>query len=638
MFDSVRNNKKIIQIVLALIILPFAFWGVESYVSGGGRGEDVAKVGGIGISQQEFQQSLREQQERLRPMLGGNVNPAMLDNPELRRAVLDTMINQNLLALNARKAKLTVSDAQLAEFIASVPQLQENGKFSKARYEAVVASQGMSKEMFEARLRQDLAMQQAMAAVADAAMPSRAAAERWIATQLEEREIAEAMLRPEQYAAQVKLGADAVKTYYEANKKQFETPEQVRVEFVVLNQDKLAEQVTVADEAVKKAYEAQADRYKQPETRRASHILITAAKGAPEAEAKSAQARAEALLVQLKKAPGDFEKLARENSQDPGSAAKGGDLDWFGRGMMVKPFDDAAFALKEGQVSELVRSDFGFHIIKLTGVRAERARPYDEVKGEIAADLKRQSAAKAYAESAEGFTNMVYEQADSLKPVIEKYKLAPRQSDWIVKNGAAVPPFTNAKLMAALFSDDALKNKRNTEAVEVASNTLVAARVLEHKPAALQSMESVQSIIEKILVRQEASKLAATDGAEKLARLQKGESVNLSWGTARSITRANAPQLPPDAVGAIFKAPANDGAKTPSYVGTRVPGGAYALYRIGSVKKFAATPGAEPPAARALRQKYAQTIAEQELMAWMDALKTRHEVTINKAAFEAKEK
>ncbi|MDP2795115.1 MAG: SurA N-terminal domain-containing protein, partial [Sulfurisoma sp.] len=550
MFDTVRNNKKVIQIVLALIVLPFAFWGVESYVSNAGGGADVATVGGVGISQQEFQQSLREQQERLRPMLGGNVNPAMLDNPELRRAVLDNLVNQRLLAVNARQSRLTVSDAQLAEFIAAVPQLQEGGKFSKERYEAVVASQGMSKEMFEARLRQDLAMQQAMAAVADAALPGRAAAERWIASQLEEREIAEAMLRPEQYAAQVKLGADAVKTYYEANKKQFETPEQVKVEFVALNQDKLAEQVTIADEDVKKAYQAQAERNKQPETRRASHILITAAKGAPEAEAK---AKAESLLAQLKKAPGDFEKLARENSQDPGSATKGGDLDWFGRGMMVKPFEDSAFGLKENQISELVRSDFGFHIIKLTGVRAERTSAYDEVKGEIAAELKRQAAAKKYAESAEGFTNMVYEQADSLKPVIEKYKLVPRQSDWIVKNGAAVPPFTNAKLMAALFTDDALKNKRNTEAVEVAANTLVSARVIEHKPAALQSLESVQPTIEKILVRQEAARLAAKDGAEKLARLRKGESVDLSWGAARSVTRAHAPQLPPDAVGAVFK-------------------------------------------------------------------------------------
>jgi peptidyl-prolyl cis-trans isomerase D len=633
MLDVIRNNKKIAQIILALIILPFAFWGVESYIRDGGSGVEVAKVGGSPISQGEFQQALREQQERMRPMLG-NANPAMLDSPELRRMVLDTLVNQRLLTLNMRDAKLTVGDGQLAEFIGSVPQLQVDGKFSKERYDAVVASQGMSKEMFEARLRQDLAMQQAMAAVVDGAMPGRAGADRWVAAQLEEREIAEVLLRPEQYNAQVKLAADAVKTYYDANKKQFETPEQVKVEFVALNQDKLAEQVTVSDEDAKKAYEAQADRYKQAETRRASHILITAAKAAPEAEAKAAQAKAEALLAQLKKSPGDFEKLAKANSQDPGSAGKGGDLDWFGRGMMVKPFEDAAFALKENQVSELVRSDFGFHIIKLTGIRPERARAFDEVKGELVAELKKQAAAKKYAETAESFTNTVYEQPDSLKPAIEKYKLAPRQSDWIAKGGAAVPPFTNAKLMAAIFSDDAIKNRRNTEAIEVAPNTLVSARVVEHKPAEQPSLEAVQPAIEKILVRQEAAKLAAKDGADKLARLQKGESVALSWAAARGVTRANAPQVAPDAVAAVFKA---DVAKLPAYAGTQVPGGSYALYRIGAVKKFAA--GAdEPPAARALRQRYAQTVAEQELMAWMEALKARYAVTINKAVLEAKEK
>lgn len=633
MLDVIRNNKRVAQVILALIILPFAFWGVDSYVRGGGGGAEVAKVGDSTISQQEFQQALREQQDRLRPMLG-NANPALLDSPELRRAVLDTLVNQRLLAINLRDAKLTVSDAQLVEFITSVPQLQVDGKFSKERYEAVVAAQGMSKEMFEARLRQDLAMQQSLAAVTDAVLPGRVSAERWLAAQLEEREIAEVLLRPEQYVAQVKLAPDAIKTYYEANRKQFETPEQVKVEFVALNQDKLAEQVTVSDEEVKKAYQGQADRYKQPETRRASHILITAAKTAPEGEIKAAQAKAEALLAQLRKSPGDFDKLAKENSQDPGSAAKGGDLDWFGRGMMVKPFEDAAFALKENQLSELVRSDFGFHIVKLTGIRAEHARSFDEVKGEIADDLKRQAAARKFAEAAEGFTNTVYEQADSLKPVVEKYRLTSRQSDWIVKGGAAVPPFTNAKLMAAIFADDAVKNKRNTEAIEVAPNTLVSARVIEHKPAQQPALEAVQPTIEKILVRQEAAKLAAKDGADKLARLQKGESVNLSWAASRGVTRANAPQVAPDAVTAVFTA---DVAKLPAYAGTAVPGGAYALYRIAAVKKFAA--GAdEPPAARALRQKYAQTVAEQEMMAWMDALKARHAVTVNKAAFEAKER
>jgi peptidyl-prolyl cis-trans isomerase D len=633
MFDAVRNNKRIIQVFLALITLPFAFWGVDSYVRDAGGGVDAATVGGSPISQQEFQQALRDQQERLRPILGG-ANPALLDNPELRHAVIDTLVNQRLIALHAGKARLGVSNAQLVEFITAVPQLQENGKFSKARYEALVAAQGMSKEMFEARLRQDLVMQQAMSVAADTALPARAASERWIAAQLEEREVSEATLRPEQYEAKVKLGADAVKAFYEANRKRFETPEQVKVEYVVLNQDTLAGQVTVAEEEIRKAYETQRDRSKQPETRRASHILITAGKSASEAETKAAQARAADLLAQLKKAPGDFEKLAKQHSQDPGSAAKGGDLEWFGRGMMVKPFEEAAFALKEGHISDVVRSDFGFHIIKLTGVRAERVQAYDEVKAGIAADLKRQAAAKKYAETAESFINTVYEQPDSLKPAVEKYKLALQQSDWIGKDGAAATPFSNPKLLAALFSDDALKNKRNTEAVEVAPNTLAAARVIEHKPATLLPLDVVKPAIEKALVRQEAVKLAAADGAAMLARLQKGEDVALAWGPSRSVSRANAPQLAPDAVRVVFKADKKGNA--PAYAGTAVPGG-YALYRIGAVKKYAAA-GEEPPVAKALRQRYAQLVTEHEIQAWIEALRARYEVKVNKTVVEAKEK
>lgn len=634
MFDAVRNNKRIIQVFLVLITLPFAFWGVESYVRDAGGGAEAAKVGGIVISQQEFQNALREQQDRLRPMLNG-ANPALLDTPELRRAVIDTLVNQRLVALHASKSRLGVSDSQLVGFITSVPQLQENGKFSRERYEAVVASQGLSKDMFEARLRQDLVMQQAMSAVTDTVFPARAASERWLAAQLEEREISEVLLRPEQYEAKVSLAADAVKTFYEANRKQFETPEQVRVEYVVLNQDKLAEKVTVSEDDVRKAYEVQRDRTKQPETRRASHILLTAGKTASEAEVKAAQAKAADLLAQLRKVPGDFEKLAKQHSQDPGSAPGGGDLDWFGRGMMVKPFEEAAFALKEGQVSGVVRSDFGFHIIKLTGVRAERVKAFDELKAELTADLKRQAAARKYAESAEGFTNTVYEQADSLKPAVEKYQLALQQSDWIGKGGATAPPFNNAKLLAALFSDDALKNKRNTEAVEVAPNTLVAARVVEHKPAALLPLDAVKATVEKILVRQEAAKLVAREGADMLARLQKGEAAALSWSPPRSVSRANAAQLSPDAVRVVFKAEAKGNA--PAYAGTAVPGGGYVLYRIGAVKTFAAA-GEDSPAAKVLRQKYAQLVTEHELQAWIEALRSRYEVKINKAVVEAKEK
>lgn len=629
-FDIVRNNKKITQIFLAVITLPFAFWGVESYVRNVDSGNEVATVGKGKISQQEFQAAMREQQERARQQLGGNVDMALFDSPQMRRVILDTLITQRLLAEEARAARMAVGDQQLAQFIASVPSLQENGKFSKERYEAVVANQGMSKEMFEAKLRQDMAMQQLTLPVGEASITGQAAPARWLASQLEQREVSEAALFPELYAKQVKLEADAVQKYYDGNRKQFEQPEQVRAEFVVLARDALVAQAVPAEEAVKAAYKANEARYKSPESRRASHILI---KAGSEAEAKAAKERAEALLAQVKKAPADFAKLAKQHSQDPGSAAKGGDLDWFTRGAMVKVFEEAVFGMKEGEISDLVRSDFGFHIIRVTGVRPERARPFDEVRAEIAAELKREAGARKYSEAAEAFGNTVYEQSDSLKPAAEKWKLDVRQTAWLARGAKLAPPFDNAKLAAALFADDALKNKRNTEAVEVAPGVLVSARVLEHKPAAVQALEAVKAEVEKLLVREEAAKLAIKDGEAKLARLQKGEPVELKWPSAQAIRRGEPQGLAPDSVRAIFGA---DAARLPAYVGAAHPGKGYALYRISAVKTGVADQDAQRAAS--LRQAYARAVAEEEFAGWLASLRGKHPVTINKAMLEAKEK
>ena len=633
LFDIVRNNKRITQVFLAVITLPFAFWGVESYVRNVDSGSEVATVGGGKISQQELQAAMREQQDRLRQQLGGKLDPVLFESPAMRRAVLDSLITQRLLAEQARAAKMAVGDQQLAQFIATVPSLQENGKFSKERYEAVVAGQGMSKEMFEARLRQDLAMQQLALPVSEGGITGQAAAGRWLATQLEQREVNEAALYPESYAGQVKLAADAVQKHYDANRKQFELPEQVRAEFVVLARDALAAQAAPGEEALKAAYKANEARFKSPESRRASHILLRLDKAAPEAEVKTAREKAAGLLAQVRKTPADFAKLAKQHSQDPGSAEKGGDLDWFTRGAMVKVFEDTVFGMKEGEISEPVRSDFGFHVIRVLGIRPERVKAYDEVKAEIAAELKREAGAKKFSEAAEAFGNTVYEQSDSLKPAAEKWKLDVKQTSWLAKGAKLAPPFDNAKLATALFADDALRNKRNTEAVEVAPGMLVSARVLEHKPAAVQPLEAVKAEVEKLLVREEAAKLAIKDGEAKLARLQKGEAVDLKWTPSHAIRRSDPQGLAPESVRSIFGA---DAARLPTYVGTAHAGKGYALYRINSVK-----PGdnvKDDPRAASLQQAYARAVAEEEFAAWLASLRDKHPVKINKALLEAKEK
>ncbi len=630
MFDAVRNNKRIVQVFLALITLPFAFWGVDSYFRSGGGSGELANVGGSRISQQDFAQAMRDQQERLRGQLGREFNPAMLETPEARQAMLDSLLTQRLLLLHAAQSGLTAGDVQLREMIGSIPALQEGGKFSMRRYEQALRAQGLTQAGFEAKLRQDLTLQQLVQAVSDTAIVSKAAAERALAIQLEERQVSEAAILPGQFAGQIRVSAEAVKEFYEKNRKQFEVPQQIRAEFVVLSRETLAEQVTVSPDEIKGAYEKNAKNYVAQEERRASHILIQASADAPEAEQKAARAKIESILQQVRKNPADFAKLAKEHSQDPGSGPKGGDLGFFPRGAMVKPFEEAAFSLKENQVSGVVRTEFGFHVIRLTGIKPGKVRSLEEARDSIAAELRLQAAARKFAEAAESFSNTVYEQSDSLKPAAEKFRLPIRQTGFFdqANRAAAGPLASNEKLFTALFSDDALKNKRNTDAIEVAPNTLVAARVLELRPAELRPLDSVKAEIEKKLAAEEAGRLALKEGEAKLARLLKGEPVTISWSPTQTVVRQPMRGLAPEAQRVIFKAHAD---KLPAYAGMQLPDGAYVLYRITETRSGAGR-SADDPRTKAQRAQLAQLSGAEDFNAYLSALRERYGVKVDKAA------
>lgn len=431
------------------------------------------------------------------------------------------------------------------------------------------------------------------------------------------------------YLSRVVLPPDAAKKYYQANLKKFELPAQVRAEFVVLSRDAMSAATAVSDTEIKAAYDARIDRYKEGERRRASHILIAVTKDAPEVEVKKAKGIAEEALAKLKQGPGDFAKLARQYSQDPASAQQGGDLGWFSRGTMVKPFEDVAFRLQEGETSGLVRSDFGFHIIQVTGVQPERIKPFAEVRDALAAELKQEASAKKFAEAAEAFGNMVYEQGDSLAPVADRWKLPIQRTDWLSKGAKLPPPFDNAKLSAALFNDDVLKEKHNTEAIEVAPGVLVSARVIEHKPASVQDFSTVKTMIEKYLAHEEAVQLASRDGEAKLAQLTRGEAVELKWSSSRPVNRMLTQEASPASLRAIF------GAKTdrlPAYVGGTLPGNGYAIYRIDAVKPLVENQA--DPVAQAVAERYRQIIAEEEALAWMATLKGKFSVKVNEAVLE----
>lgn len=629
MFDAVRNNKKIVQVFLALITLPFAFFGVESYVRNFGDDGQVAKIGDMKISQQQFQQAMREQQERLRAQFG-SLDPKMFDNPEARKAILDDMIDQRLLLQEANKRKLVVSDQAIRGTIVGIPAFQENGKFSPERYEAALRAQGMSPAGFEAQLRQDIALQLLAGALGQSGFVSTKANERLLALQTEQREVAEAQLPLATYLDKVKLEQDAAKKFYEANGKRFEIPEQVRVEYTVLSQEALGSQLSVSENEVKAWYDGHKDRYSQSEERRASHILIALEKAGGKDKART---QAESVLAEVQKNPAAFAELARKHSQDPGSAEKGGDLGFFGKGAMVKPFEDAVFKQKEGEISGLVESDFGFHIIKVTGIHAAREKPLADVRAEIEGELKKGAATRRFAEAAEMFSNTVYEQSDSLKPAADRFKLAVKESGWLTRvPNPANGTLANEKLLTAVFSEEALKNKRNTEAVEIAPNTLVAARVVEHKPLSQQAFEAVRSDIEKELRQQEAIKLARQDGEAKLLALRKGEAVGVNWGPGRMISRLDAGRLPPSAAPAIFKA---DTAKLPAFVGAELPGAGYGLFKIGKVQAGEAL---DERSRQILTGQMRNVVMQEDVQAYLAALRSRYKVEVNQAALEVKDR
>jgi len=323
---------------------------------------------------------------------------------------------------------------------------------------------------------------------------------------------------------------------------------------------------------------------------------------------------------------------ARPGQVNYGSAGNGGDLGFFGRGAMVKVFEDTTMSLKEGEISGVVESDFGFHIIKLTGIHAAKEKPLAEVRGEIEAELKKAAGSRKFAEAAETFSNMVYEQADSLKPVADKFKLAIKSSDWLGRQAnPANGVLGNEKLMAALFSDDSVKNRRNTEAVEVASNTLVAARLVDYKAKALQPFEGVKASVETLLKNKEAQVLASKDGEARLDALKKGED-KLTWGAAKSLSRMDARQLPGPVAQAVFRM---ETGKLPSYTGVELPGSGYALYKL---SKLDAGEKLDDTRKQGLFKQLGTLVAQEEVQLYLAALRSRYKVEINQAALESKDK
>ena len=630
MFDFVHKNKKLMQLMLAIIVLPFAFFGIDSYFQKGNSGDVVATVGDYKVSQAEFAMALRERQEMLQRMSGGRVDPAMLDSTELRFSVIDNLVQQRLLMDRALHAGLVITDRQVQDIVGNVEAFRENGKFSYARYEELLKGQGMTPVIFEQRMRQDLLVDHVTHGYIASAFVSRAEAAMLQRISDQQREISHFALSAERYVPQVKLEADAAKKYYDGHQDEFRVPEQVRIEFVTLSADGLIAQMQPAAAEVRKAYDENVKRFEVKEARQASHILITPDAGGGADAKKKAKAKADELYAQLKKNPKDFAELAKKYSQDPGSATKGGDLGFFERGAMVKPFDDAVFAMKVGEISAPVESEFGYHIIRLTAVRGGKGKTFEEARPEIETELKKQMAGRKFAELAEAFSNTLFEQSDSLKAAADLIKAVPQKSGWMVRNGGDNTTLGNQKLLQAVFSEDVLKNKRNTEAIEVAPGVLLGGRIIEHKPATIQPFDQISGALVKKLTLQQASQLAAQEGRAKLEALKQGKATEVAWSAPLLAGRGDPKGIPVEVLRQAFKA---DVSKLPAYAGTEAPGGGYTLVRISKVQE--ATESAKDKQ-NTIAQTLRQVAGQAELAAYLASLKQKSEVNIRKDQIEKK--
>lgn len=622
MLDSIRDVAKgwVGKTILALITIPFALFGIDSYLSQAGKNVAVAKVNGADISVQEYSNALQNLRNRLQSE--GKVDQAELDRPEIKSLVLDQLINQQLLSEEIRHAKYAISDAQLATYITGMPAFQKDGKFSQELYDETLQQNKLTPSKFEAGMRSDMLAQQAQDGIAKLGFVSHASADKTLKLMNQKRVASVAEIKTKDFISQVKIDPAQVKAYYEEHKDKMREPERVKIEFVLFSASSLVPTIKVDDAEVKKFYEENAAKFQGDEQRRASHILIGFGVNATPEQKQEARSKAEALLATIKKNPKSFEELAVKNSQDPGSATKGGDLGSFGRGAMVKPFEDAAFSMKVNQVSDLVESEFGYHIIKVTEITGQSS-DFESLKPQIKGELLFQKAQAEFIEKAESFSNTVYEQSDSLAPAAKAFGSQVQHSDWVTRDEVA-KFFKSDKLMELVFSAESIKDRRNTEAIEVSPNNLVSARVIDYKPSAPRSFDDVKAGIEDLLKLEAASKLAIAKGESALKDLREGVAVaDLDWIPEVTVDRKNAQGLTQLAMTQIFK---TDVSKLPAYSGLADSKQGFLLVKVIEVDTSSAT---DEDAVKAAKLELNAALAAEYLASYKQSLREKANVKVN---------
>lgn len=627
MFDFVRNHQRLLQFGLLVLIVPsFVAFGIQGYQSFNEGTNAAAEVAGTPISQAEWDSAHRNQVERLRAQMP-TIDVKMLDTPEMRQNVLEELVRSRVMFEATQKLHLMPTDEHLARVFRTDPQFESARNPDGTVRKELLTLRGMTSEQFAQRIKLDMAQQQVLGGIGNTAIAPAGVAGKAIDALFQRREVQIARFDPKDFLAKQQAGDAEIQAWYDnpQHTAQFQSPETAAIEYVVLDLDAVHKTISVPEDDLRKYYGENAARYTQPEERRARHILVKLDPKASADDKAKARAKAESLLAELQKNRAAFAELAQKQSDDPGSAAQGGDLDWFGKGMMAAPFEDAAFKLKKGELSGIVETEFGLHLIEVTDARGGAQRSFESMRAELEAEVRGQLAQKRFTELAEQFTNMV-DQETSLQPVADKFKLELRQAKDLHRTPApnASGALANPKLLAEVFSADSLSKKQNLQALDLGGNQLVSARVLSHNPAHKQPLDEVKAKVRDAVLADKAAAAARTEGAERLKAWQ-ADASGAKLGNAVLLSRQTQEQ-PRALVEAVLRHAAEP---LPAWIGVDLGAQGYAVVKLNQIMPADQTALGGP--AR-VQSQFAQVWGQAESEAYYAALRERFKVKINAKA------
>jgi len=610
MLQSIREKMEgwIATLILGVITVPFALWGINSYFEGDSK-IHVAEVDGIKIGVDTYRSALDQQRRSVQQQLGKSFNPSLIDTPEFKTRVAELLVQEVLVGKAAQDEGYQVGDSQLVQLIREDPNFQRDGKFNTEMYQALLRRSGLAPRAFEARLRDDLVRRQFASGYGETALVTGSDLAAIMSLLGQKRIFGYATLSPSTFTAKIEITPAAIEAHYSAHSDRYTRPERVRVEYLVLSPEELAKKIKVGEDDLRKAYSDEIGRFSTPEQRRASHILVAVPATAGVAEQKQALKKIEGIRKQLM-AGADFAQLAKKHSEDVGSADAGGNIGLVERGLFQPEFEQAVLALKAGEVSKPVRSKDGYHLVKITSLKAEQRKPFQEVRATLDKELRKRLADEQFFDMTERLRTLVYEQADSLKPASEALGLKVKQTGWFTRAGGSGLT-ADRKIVDAAFDPELRAQGRNSNAIDLSDNSLAAIHVLGHEPATVRPLAEVRADIEQTLRQMAAREQAAKAGEALLAELNAGGDLEtlakqqgMRYHPPQAYVRRQTKGIDPRLLETVFKAVRPEGDK-PVFGTAGQLDGAYAVFALKRVE-----PGKPEQADPSMKQQARQLLNE----------------------------